>query len=234
MSLAVSTDNSYGGLGQKIIIQHFQQLHSWGHLPTLDTDAIYPLSASDFIITVLVPEAVLLLIMQDKGWNSSKCKGDAWTTARDAAQEVRHKSAEYGRWRYREEGEAGKQVLETLAARVSKKTKRVEDCRKKELAASRVKKTAGGGSHHPIDIADMPSSSDAGSADPSEYGDDSDFWGQALAVVAPTINKTPTASRTASSKALRQSSSLSNYGDEIWEDGTFTSALHGLSQTEKR
>jgi hypothetical protein len=171
-------------------MHHFQCLLQWGHLP-LATDAIQPLSASDFIMMVLVPEAATLLIMEDRGWTSAKCKGSAWKDARAVALEVRTDSAEYGRWRFRGESDAGQRIVETLAdetrlegkrARVAEHALALADKRSRKIKRSEH-------ARDPIEIASSDidiSSSDTGSADPSDYGDDDEFWTSAMAVAGST------------------------------------------------
>lgn len=68
---------SYGHLGRAILLRHFQNLLKWGFLPTLtvnhgSSSSIFPLSTNDFICHVLVPEAAILLIMEDKGHSTEQ------------------------------------------------------------------------------------------------------------------------------------------------------------------
>ncbi|CAD6570651.1 MAG: hypothetical protein TREMPRED_005939 [Tremellales sp. Tagirdzhanova-0007] len=81
----------YGHFGKEIIIQHFLNLVRWKFLlPSFDigTSIIHPLSIVDFILNILLPEASIRLIMQDKGWNGGQpMQSSAWDAAwKDANQ----------------------------------------------------------------------------------------------------------------------------------------------------
>jgi len=183
---------------------------------------------------VLVPEAVTLLIMGDRGWSSKKCKGDQWKRAREEALEIRQNSAEYGRWRFREQSEQGRKILETMldAERVRDKRNRLErNARDRDMPTKRSSITRR--THTNDDLIDIASScSDTGSADPSEYGgtDDEAFWGEAAAIsdtaggkasfTKNTVNdNTPRAPRVNRLQPESQSSSFASLDDDgFWRE----------------
>jgi hypothetical protein len=60
----------------------------------------------------LYPEASILLIMDDLGWDGGHRQlGTEWEAARKKAEKVWNASREYGRWRFRDDTEEGKRVL---------------------------------------------------------------------------------------------------------------------------
>ena len=116
---------SYGHLGRAILVRLFQNLLKWGLLPTLASRAdspspIQPLSPSDFICQVLVPEAAVFLIMEDRGYKSDGLARSAtWDEDRAGASHVRKESVEYGRWKFRGDGPDAEDILEELDRRES-------------------------------------------------------------------------------------------------------------------
>ena len=58
------------------------------------------------MIYVLVPEASVRLIMQDKGWDEEQpAECPAWQVAWKEAFNIRHASSQFGRYRYPESAE---------------------------------------------------------------------------------------------------------------------------------
>lgn len=123
--LSTATPGYYGDLGRAIIIHHFQHLVKW-KLLTLRSDDIQPLSSTDFIIHVFVPEAAILLIMQDQGWDGEDTDREAAKAARAKAMDTHRQSGEYGRAAFREESAQGREVLGQLEATLEKKRRRLE------------------------------------------------------------------------------------------------------------
>ncbi|WWD16715.1 hypothetical protein CI109_101146 [Kwoniella shandongensis] len=119
--LAAVKTGYYGELGRIVLTDNFQRFRSRGWLePTIPPaksssshtpSAIHPLTANDFITTILVPEASILLIMADRG--AASFTEERYT---DAA-EIRAKSAKYGDWRFRADDEASQAVLEEIRRR---------------------------------------------------------------------------------------------------------------------
>lgn len=106
-SLYCADKSSYGELGRIIIIDHFQLLRRLNYMmpnippaksaSELSQDvvtAIDPLSPSDFIANVLVPEAANFLIMQDGGQEGFD------QAAYEAASKTRAESSKYGEWKF--------------------------------------------------------------------------------------------------------------------------------------
>ncbi len=117
---------SYGHLGRAILLRHFQNLLKWGFLPTLtvnhgSSSSIFPLSTNDFICHVLVPEAAILLIMEDKGHTTEQvANSPERVAARAEACRARKKSVECGRWRFRADGDEAEAILNKLERQESK------------------------------------------------------------------------------------------------------------------
>lgn len=105
-------------------------LVKWGHLLSLQAAVVEPLSVSDFVVTVLVPEVSVLLIMEDNGWdggeNPSACRGAEWDAQRQAAMGVRADSAQYGLWRFREDTKDGAATLRRLEQGMGEKKQRLQ------------------------------------------------------------------------------------------------------------
>ncbi|ORX36311.1 hypothetical protein BD324DRAFT_651551 [Kockovaella imperatae] len=90
--LAASLPGYYGDHGRNVLLEHFLLLLKW-KLLRVDRSKIQPLSVSNFIQLVLVPEAAVLLIMVDKGW---KCDINGESIAREEAMQIRAQSWRYG------------------------------------------------------------------------------------------------------------------------------------------
>jgi hypothetical protein len=221
-----------------VIIHHFQQLIQWGFLPALSSDEIYPLSQTDFILNVLVPEAATLLIMQDKGWNKPRARGEGWQDALKTARTMRLKSAEYGRWRYREEGEEGQRVLKEITSEqhADKKHDMLEG--KRDRDACRVKRTKPESTPMPNRFAEDPidtgsssdtgMGSDTGTADVSEWGDDEVDWGQATAALDRHLERPAPVQLSSREPFNRKESQSSTYGS--WDDGFADEVVQQLDQ----
>lgn len=155
-TLSIATPGYYGDLGRAIIIQHFQLLTKWGMMRPLSKEAILPLSTTDFIATVLVPEAAVLLIMEDQGWSGNP-SGSRWKLAMREAMDIRTRSAEYGHWRFREDG-VGQAVLARLKSAEEEKKRRVEEVEMRP-----------GGEARPVVVS---------SASEAEFGEEEDegYW----------------------------------------------------------
>lgn len=153
--LSTATPGYYGDLGRAIIIHHFQHLVKW-KLLTLRADKIQPLSSTDFIIHVLVPEAAILLIMQDQGWEGGAAADRE--AARAKAMDTHRQSGEYGRAAFREESAQGREVLSHLEATLEEKRRRLERRAREEAEV------------HRLQVIEVLSSDPV---DPSsDYGDD--------------------------------------------------------------
>jgi hypothetical protein len=169
-------DVSYGDLGRAIMINHFQNLIQWGHLvlgPNIE-----PLPSTEFIITVLVPEAAVLLTMEDGGFDGSIVKGEEWDKAREPAMEICQRAGRYGYWRFRGDGEEGRRVLERLEKAAPEKRRRLDDARRELSADIDRKIRAEKGSV--IQEAILVGSSDTEQPDESDWGDD--VWNDEAAV----------------------------------------------------
>ena len=72
----------------------------------------------DFICHILVPEAAILLMMEDIGWTGKWPAGSVkWNAARIEASRQREKSVEYGRWKFRADGEEAEVIFRKLEER---------------------------------------------------------------------------------------------------------------------
>ena len=116
--------HSYGPLGRTIILQHYLNLFHWGLLPELEADPIdgiyptAPLTPLEFITHVVVPEAAILLIMGDKGWQGELDDTTAeWGRARKEAYDIWSSSGEYGRARFTEDDAYAKETLDMIQAK---------------------------------------------------------------------------------------------------------------------
>ena len=114
--------NSYGQLGRAIILRHYEHLSQWNLLPRLSSKegktAIAPLTTTEFISHVLVPEASIRLIMSDKGWKGDQdAQSQAYTRARSEAFTIRADSIDFGRGRYSADGEEAREILEAMEGR---------------------------------------------------------------------------------------------------------------------
>ncbi|KAK8861379.1 hypothetical protein IAR55_002198 [Kwoniella newhampshirensis] len=119
--LAAVKAGYFGELGRIVMTDHFQRMRNRGLLqPSIpparsssshNPVAIHPLTANDFITTILVPEAAILLIMSDQGVDSFD------EEAYLRAAEIRAKSATYGEWKFRTDDEAAQDILEKIRNR---------------------------------------------------------------------------------------------------------------------
>lgn len=181
----IVADISYGDIGQAIMIRHFQNLILWGHLKL--NAATSPLPETDFIVTVLVPEAAVLLTMEDNEWKSAINKGEEWENARSRAMETCKRSGPYGYWRFRGDGDEGRRVLDRLERTSAAKCRRLSSARE-ELEADIVRKIqAEKVAMRPHDDNDiiLVASSDTEVPDASDWSGD-EFWDDegALAAIA--------------------------------------------------
>lgn len=116
---AVLIDCSYGELGRTIILQHLQRLLEWRCFPSLlpgkdgSPPACAPFLPNDFFVHVLVPEAAILLIMEDHHGTDNVPPTD-FAAAKTAAKRLWKESGEYGVWRFREDDEDGERVIRQL------------------------------------------------------------------------------------------------------------------------
>lgn len=161
------------------MIYHFQNLTRWGHLKLGDATA--PLPETDFIATVLVPEAAVLLIMEDDGWASDISKGEEWDEARAQAMERLKKSAAYGYWRFRGDGDEGRCVLDRLEKASGAKRRRL-DAARDAVEAEIARKIKAERAAINADIV-LVASSDTEVPDASDYSGD-EFWANEDAVAA--------------------------------------------------
>lgn len=141
-----------------------QHLLSWSYFPTLrpsdpgEVRSCEPLSAHDFVSHILVPEASILLIMEDLGWRGvAKLGSEEWTEARNRAVTVWRKSREYGRGRFGEGMEGGRAVLKEVQKTLEGMREEIEverrgdEARKKRKMEKRRRK---GEAQEPIIISD--------------------------------------------------------------------------------
>lgn len=127
------------------MLRHLQNILKWGHLPTLkrrqdrlsSSLSIHPLSTHDFICHVLLPEAAILLIMEDKGWAGDVIHQWEWDDARNEASVVKAKSVEYGRWKFQADGEAAEATLSQLEKREPELKRHIERARDSRVKAKR-------------------------------------------------------------------------------------------------
>ncbi|WVQ73840.1 hypothetical protein IAR50_003421 [Cryptococcus sp. DSM 104548] len=189
--LAAVKPGYYGELGRVIMTDHFQKLRQWNYLypcvpparPGSDiTDdlilPIDPLSPSDFIANVLVPEASIFLIMDD-----NQCRSFDEDAYEDAAR-MREESAKYGDTKFREGDRQAKMLLEELRKGAGEKRERL-----KRLMGRKKKKAGSGegeenkenrrpplsGVQTPVEIEDSPVKVSQQSSDMWEEGIDDDL-----------------------------------------------------------
>lgn len=124
---------------------------------------------ADFIVSVLAPEAAILLIMQDKGWTSDTCHGPEWKTARKTANSIRLASREFGQAKFRASSGVGELVLRQLEDGADAKRARLEEDRDAHEARIREKIGREKDGRQPIYV---PSSSAHSTSDFSVSGDD--------------------------------------------------------------
>lgn len=169
------------------MIRHFQNLLLWGHLK-LD-DATHPLPETDFIVTVLVPEAGVLLTMEDAGWDTPIAKGEEWEDARAAAMDTCKRSGPYGYWRFRSDGDAGRRVLEHFE-RASTATKRRLDAARDALYDNIARKVAAErAAMRPEDDVILVASSDTEVPDASDWSGDEVWNDEAVAAVTEAAER---------------------------------------------
>ena len=78
-------------------------------------DFIHPLSIVDFILNILLPEASIRLIVQDKGWNGGEpMQSSAWDAPWRDADQVRCSSAPFGNVRRRADNKECQSILEEV------------------------------------------------------------------------------------------------------------------------
>ncbi|BEI82469.1 hypothetical protein CcaverHIS002_0303370 [Cutaneotrichosporon cavernicola] len=174
----------YGDLGRAIMIRHFQNLILWRYLK-LGSDTA-PLPETDFIVTVLVPEAAVLLTMEDKGWDISlPPKGEEWDKARAEAMEICRRAGRYGYWKFREDGDKGRLMLERIDQAASKKRRRLEATR--QAVSAEIDRKIQAEKVQVVKDAILVASSDTEQPDDSDWGDevweDADAVAQAAAAV---------------------------------------------------
>lgn len=175
-----SADVSYGDLGRAIMIRHFQNLIAWGHLILGAKTA--PLLETDFIVTVLVPEAAVLLTMEDEEWDGSVVKGEEWKGARVEAMEICRRAGPYGYWRFRGDGEEGLHVLQRVEQAAPRKRQRLDDAR--HALSAEIDRKIQAEKGRAAQDAILVGSSDTEQPDESDWGDDEvdlDAFAQAAA-----------------------------------------------------
>ena len=115
------------------MIQHYLSLVRWKYLlpsTDFDTSPIYPLSTVDFILNILVPEASIRLIMQDKGWRGEQPPhSPAWESAWKDASQVRYSSVSFGIMRWRSNDEECRSILEEVRQGEGEMKQRIERMR---------------------------------------------------------------------------------------------------------
>lgn len=123
--------SSYGVTGRSIIADHLRNLVKWGYYPTLarrpgEASIYEPMTNEEFIENILIPEAGILLIMDDLGSSDgSRSAGDK-AEIRAQAEKVWKESREYGRWHFKESKRS-----EKIEARVRQRSGEI-----KEMVAS--------------------------------------------------------------------------------------------------
>ncbi|WRT65504.1 uncharacterized protein IL334_002447 [Kwoniella shivajii] len=124
----------YGDLGRTILINHFLSLRKWGHFPSLKSSdphfppSIDPLTWTEFVSHVLVPESAHLLIMSDQ--NYTHFSEDAYKQA----QKIRKESVNYGTWKFREDDDESQNILEEIENNKDEKKLRLKKIYKKKLS----------------------------------------------------------------------------------------------------
>ncbi|WWC99098.1 hypothetical protein V866_005993 [Kwoniella sp. B9012] len=125
----------YGDLGRVILIEHFLSMRKWGCYPWLKSDTpmypdlIDPLSWTEFVTHILVPEASVLLIMDDRGHGHGHCHGEGY----EESVKIRKESVGYGTWKFREDDDDSKIVMDGLMNRKDDKKKRLKKIRKAQV-----------------------------------------------------------------------------------------------------
>ena len=134
---------------------------------------MHPLSAQEFISHVLIPEAAILLVMQDQGWSGGTSRPEEWDDRRAEAFQIWRSSTEYGRYRFREDGEEAEIVYSQLEELYPETRRKLEGSRRRsqpiddveeDEEGSELSRGASGtsvGERHDIDQSTglMPSSS---------------------------------------------------------------------------
>lgn len=183
---------------------------------------------------MLVPEAATLLIMQDRGWSKPRARGEGWQDALKEARLVRMKSSEFGRWRFRQEGEEGQRVLKEITSERHADEKHEMLERYRDRDASKVKRKAAIKSTRTDfveDPMDIGSASDSGTADVSEWGDDEVDWGQATAALdlhARVDIPKPEPLPPRESFTRKESQSSATF--ESWDDGFTNEAIQQMDR----
>jgi hypothetical protein len=120
-------------------MRHYEHLLQWDLLPRLSTadgvSSIAPLTPTEFISHVIVPEASIRLIMQDKGWTGRYSPSTKkYTRAREAAFRIRRASVAFGRGRYMADGDDARDLLDRLQERDAEFRAECREVRRKERA----------------------------------------------------------------------------------------------------
>ncbi|WWC68837.1 uncharacterized protein I206_102772 [Kwoniella pini CBS 10737] len=124
----------FGELGRTILINHFMSLRKWGYYPSLKSSdphhppSLTPLSWTEFLSHVLIPEASILLIMSNKGATTFTEK------AYGEAKKIRKESVTYGNWKFREDDEDSQEILATLHENKEAKKERLKRYRREKTA----------------------------------------------------------------------------------------------------
>ncbi|OCF58123.1 hypothetical protein L486_04153 [Kwoniella mangroviensis CBS 10435] len=124
----------YGDLGRIILIEHFLSMRKWGYNPWLKSDTpmypelIDPLSWTEFLTHILVPEASVLLIMDDHGHGR-----DGKLEGYKESEKIRKESVGYGTWKFREDDDDSRIVMNGLMVGKDDKKKRLKRIRKAQV-----------------------------------------------------------------------------------------------------
>ena len=102
--------NSYGRLGQTILVQFFL-----GKITSVwpPSTGIGSLSASDLIFHVLIPETAVVIIMKDRGWHQF-LPHSLFLPFQADARHILANSGEYGRARFRDDHDDAEEILAQL------------------------------------------------------------------------------------------------------------------------
>jgi len=127
---------SYGQIGSELIKWHFQNMLDWGYSSPLqhDNPSCSPLAPREFIARVLVPEAAVLLIMDDQGWTPSPSSDVSWNEAYARAAVVRTESVEYGKVKFRGLGGEADKIFKEWSRSVDERRGWIEKSRRQTKA----------------------------------------------------------------------------------------------------
>ena len=193
---------SYGLMGRAVLHRHFQNLMKWGFLAALASTSaapspIHPLSTQEFISHVLIPEAAILLVMQDQGWSRGTSRPEDWDDRRAEAFQIWRGSTEYGRYRFREDGEEAEVVYSQLEEIYPETRRKLEESR---LSKS-IEDEEGSESSRGASGTSVGEQHDIGLAAPSSSFGDGDWGEEALMQISTLADRAELSYRSGSNAA---------------------------------